>query len=158
MAISERPAPQIVHRYEDPYKHASTLKAFINNERVGSMDYVRNYETGGWNIENVMVNDEAQGRGIGKALLSSFVDQVGSGQTVHAAIIHEATYQTLVERYTNGLMQGETRDVPDEDFPSLALVRGLRLCGIEVTKISVGSNLPHTGDIPFNVDFHGRTL
>ncbi len=158
MAISERPIPQVIHKYEDPYKHSSSLKAFVNNERVGYLQYVRNYDTGGWNIENVMVDDGAKGLGIGQALLRSFVDHVGPDQAVHGAIIHEATYKALVERYTYGLNPGEKRDVPVDDFPSLALVRGLRFCGIEVTKISVGANLPEIEDILCNVEFQGRTF
>jgi len=158
MTNPERPIPEIIHRYEDPYKHSSSLKAFLKNERVGVLEYVRNYEAGGWNIENVIVHDGAKGMGIGQALLSSFVDQVGPNQTVYGAIIHEATYQSLIERYTAGLLPGETLDVPEEDFPSLALVRGLRLCRIEVTKISIGLNLPEIEDINCNVEFEGRTL
>lgn len=158
MVISERRVPQVIHRYEDPHKHSSSLRAFVNNERVGYMEYVRNYDNGGWNIENVIVDDGAKGMGIGQALLKSFVDHVGTGQTVYGAIIHEATYKALVERYTDGLKPGEKRDVPVDDFPSLALVRGLRFCGIEVTKISVGANPPEIDEILCNVEFQGKTL
>ncbi|MBP9716959.1 MAG: GNAT family N-acetyltransferase [Candidatus Levybacteria bacterium] len=157
MTTPERPIPEIVHRYEDPYKHAGSLKAFVGNERVGYMEYSRNYETSGWNLDFVIVNDNIQGKGVGKALIRSFVDQVGSGQKVSATIIHEATYQTLVDRYGIG-SPGDTTEVPEEDYPSLALVRGLKMCGIEVTKISVGLNLPEIEDINCNVALEGRTL
>jgi hypothetical protein len=158
MAISERSIPQIVHRYEDPYKHTSTLKAFVNNERVGYLEYVRNFEAGGWNIENIMVNDGSKGRGVGQALLASFVDHIGPDQDVHAVIIHKGTHKTLVERYSAGLMPGQSRDIPEEDFLNLALVRGLRICGINVTKITVGPNFPEFEGVSCNIEFEGRTL
>ncbi len=158
MSKTERPIPEIIYRQEDRYMFSNTLKAFVNGVRVGYLEYSRNFNEGGWNIENVIVNEEARGKGIGKALISSLVDRVGPDQKVHAAIIHKSTYETLIARYGTNLEPGITVEVPTEDMPNLALARGLRSCGIEVTKVMVDINLPETEDVMSNVEFEGITL
>ncbi len=158
MTSLERPKPEIIHKFEDPFKHSGNIKAFLENERVGSLAYSRNYETGGWNIEQVEVSEGSKGKGIGATLIRSFVDQVGPGQIVDGAIIHTSTYQTLAGRYGSELLPGTSVDVPIDDFPNLALVRGFRFCGVDITRILIEKSPSELDGIEFNLELEGRTL
>lgn len=158
MNSAEVHIPEIKFRLEYPILDATTILAFLDPHRtnVGSLIYVRDNRNGRINVENLNINEGLRGRGMAKAILRAFVKRVGPGQIIHAAIDHETTYKTLSERYGQGEI-GSINLVPQANLPGLALTRGLSLCGIELTEISVGVNPPEPDFPSHNILLTGIT-
>lgn len=158
MATLERPVPEITHERSLFYDEPQFLYAAIDGNPVGSIEYTRNFESGGWTLDSILVRDQKRGRGIGKALVKAFVKEIGTDQPVDAFIQHETTHQAIVNKYAVGLLPDETRDLPLEDLSSLAWVRWFKSCGIETTNISVTMNPIEFGETTYAIVYEGVTL
>lgn len=158
MSKAERPVPEIKHERSFFYDEPQFLYAAIDGNPVGSLEYTRNFESGGWTLDSILVRDQKQGQGIGDALLKAFVEEIGTDQPVDAFIEHKATHQTIVRKYAEGLLPDETKEIPFEELPSLAWVRWFRNCGIETTKISVTMNPIEFGETTYAIIYEGVTL
>lgn len=156
MSKIERPNPLIKH--ESSFFQSHFLRAEVNGIPEGSLEYVKNDESGGWSIDSIFVRDQIRGRGIGDALVRAFVSEVGPNQLVDAYIEHESTHQALVNKYAGGLSPDETRDIPLEELPSLAWVRWFKNVGIETTNISVTMNPIEFGETTYAIVYEGITL
>ena len=158
MTSLERPVPEIKHAKSFSYDEPQFLFAAIDGNPVGSLEFTRNFESGGWTLDSILVRDQKQGQGIGDALLKTFVKEIGTDQPVDAYIEHKSTHQAIVNKYAGGLSPDETRDLPLEDLPSLAWVRWFRRCGIETTNISVTMNPIEFGETTYAIVYEGRTF
>ena len=158
MSKTERPVPEIKHERSFFYDEPQFLYAAVDGNPVGSLEYTRNIESGGWTLDSILVRDQKRGRGIGDALLKAFVNEIGTDQPVDAYIEHESTHQAIVNKYAGGLSPDETRELPFEDLSSLAWVRWFRSCGIETTNISVTMNPIEFGETTYAIVYEGVTL
>ena len=125
---------------EELRKHFKENKSLTINDdhdhSYGSIDYHWDPEENCWQIENITVKKGFKKKGLGKALLEAFHQEVGPNQIFHATVTHEDTVSVLKEKYGTSMLLGEVIDITGEDLKDVPIVRFSESGGLKINRIT----------------------
>jgi predicted GNAT family acetyltransferase len=107
-----------------------------HGQSYGSLEYYWDPEENCWQIENITVKKGFKKKGLGKALLKAFCQEVGPNQPIHAVITHKKTVSALKEKCSNRMLLGEVISITGEDLKDIPFVKFLESGGIRVNRIT----------------------
>lgn len=156
MSLARQENPTIVHGLEFQIGPIEYLRAYVNGAHVGSLIYYKDYENGGWGLEDLGVREEFRGQGIARSLLRAFVGEVGRGQPVRGIFSHDETVDFLGRRYIAVGASGQYQ-VPEAELAGIPIVKVLSSGEIDVLKVTVIPDPPGEEFEPYEIAFSGRT-